>query len=83
MRAYNDDGDPLSDATKLSDLSKIQDLAAEAMQRFAPEIERGHKKKERLKAGADLATLASTQRVSCRSRKLMLHQQHGKPSTSA
>lgn len=55
VRAYNDDGEPLSDATKLSDLSKIQDLAAEVMQRFAPEIERGHKKKERLAAGADYA----------------------------
>lgn len=53
MRAYNDDGEPLSDATKLSDLSKIQDLAAEVMQRYAPEIERGRKKKDRLKAGAD------------------------------
>ena len=53
MRAYNDDGDPLSDATKLSDVSKIQDLAAEVMQRYAPQIERGHKKKDRLKAGAD------------------------------
>lgn len=53
MRAYNDDGDPLSDVTKLSDLSKIQDLAAEVMQRYAPEIERGNKKKDRLKAGAD------------------------------
>lgn len=53
MRAYNDDGEPLSEATKLSDLSKIQDLAAEVMQRYAPEIERGRKKKDRLKAGAD------------------------------
>ena len=55
MRAYNDDGVPLSDATKLSDLSKIQDLAAEVMQRFALEIERGNKKKERLEAGANYA----------------------------
>ena len=53
MRAYNDDGEPLSDATKLSDLSKIQDLAADVMQRYAPEIERGRKKKDRLKASAD------------------------------
>lgn len=53
MRAYNDDGNPLSDATKRSDLAKIQDLAAEVMQRFAPQIERGNRKKDRLKAGAD------------------------------
>lgn len=43
----------ISDATKLSDLSKIQDLAAEVMQRYALEIERRHKKNERLKSGAN------------------------------
>lgn len=53
LRAYNDDGEPLSNATRLGDMSALQDLAAEVMQRYAPEIERGHKKKDRLKAGAD------------------------------
>ncbi len=53
MRAYNDDGEPISNATRLGDLAALQDLAATVMQRFAPEIERGNKKKARLEAGAD------------------------------
>lgn len=52
MRAYNDHGEPISNATRLGDMSTLQDLAAEVMQRYAPEIERGNKKKARLKAGA-------------------------------
>ena len=53
LRAYNDGGEPISNATRYRDMSALQDLAAEVVQRFAPEIERGHKKKERLKAEAD------------------------------
>jgi hypothetical protein len=53
MRAYNDDGEPISNATRLGDMSELQDLAAEVMQRYAPEIERGNKKKARLEAGAN------------------------------
>ncbi|SOH95708.1 Plasmid recombination enzyme, partial [Monaibacterium marinum] len=53
LRAYNDDGEPISNATRLGDMSALQYLAAEVMQRFAPEIERGNRKKARLKAGAD------------------------------
>ena len=53
MRAYNDSGEPISNATRYGDMSALQDLAAEVMQRFAPEIERGRKKKERLEAGAN------------------------------
>jgi DNA repair exonuclease SbcCD ATPase subunit len=53
MRAYNDDGEPISNATRLGDLAELQDLAAEVMQRYAPEIERGNKKKARLEAGAN------------------------------
>lgn len=53
LRAYNDDGEPISNATRLGDMSALQDLAAEVMQRFAPEIERGSRKKTRLQAGAD------------------------------
>lgn len=52
MRAYNDDGEPISNATRIGDMSALQDLAAEVMQRYAPEIERGNKKKARLEAGA-------------------------------
>ena len=53
MRAYNDDGEPISNATRLGDLAALQDLAAVVMQRYAPEIERGNKKKARLEAGAN------------------------------
>ncbi|KIN69539.1 Plasmid recombination enzyme [Sulfitobacter donghicola DSW-25 = KCTC 12864 = JCM 14565] len=53
LRAYNDDGEPISNATRLGDMSALQDLAAEVMQRYAPEIERGNKKQARLKAGAN------------------------------
>ena len=53
LRAYNDDGEPISNATRLGDMSALQDLAAEVMQRFAPEIERGNRKKARLKAGVE------------------------------
>lgn len=52
MRAYNDDGEPISNATNLGDMAALQDLAAEVMQRYAPEIERGNKKQARLEAGA-------------------------------
>jgi len=55
MRANNDDGEPLSNATRLGDMGALQDLAAEVMQRYAPEIERGNKKKARLEAGANYA----------------------------
>jgi chromosome segregation ATPase len=52
LRAYNDDGEPISNATRLGDMSALQDLAAEVMQRYAPEIERGNRKNARLEAGA-------------------------------
>lgn len=52
MRAYNDAGEPISNATRLGDMAALQDLAAEVMQRYAPEIERGNKKQARLEAGA-------------------------------
>ena len=52
MRAYNDEGEPISNATRLGDLAALQDLAAMVMQRYAPEIERGNKKQARLEAGA-------------------------------
>ncbi|MEQ6203336.1 plasmid recombination protein [Sulfitobacter sp. HNIBRBA2951] len=52
MRSYNDDGEPISNAMRRGDMSALQDLAAEVMQRYAPQIERGNKKQARLKAGA-------------------------------
>jgi len=53
LRAYTDDGEPISNATQRGDMAALQDLAAEVMQRYAPKIERGRKKKNRLEAGAD------------------------------
>ena len=53
LRAYTDDGEPISNATRRGDMVALQDLAAEVMQRYAPRIERGRKKKDRLEAGAD------------------------------
>lgn len=55
MRAYTDSREPISNATRLGDMAALQDLAAEVMQRYAPEIERGRRRKERLQAGADYA----------------------------
>ncbi|MEP6020410.1 MAG: plasmid recombination protein, partial [Paracoccaceae bacterium] len=55
MRAYNDGGEPISNATRLGDMAALQDLAAEVMQRYAPDIERGWTKKARLEAGANYA----------------------------
>lgn len=55
MRAYNDGGEPISNATRLGDMAALQDLAAVVMQRYAPGIERGNKKKARLEAGANYA----------------------------
>lgn len=55
LRAYNNAGQPISDATRLGDMSALQDLAAEVMQRYAPDIERGQKKKARLESGANYA----------------------------
>lgn len=55
LRAYNNEGEPISNATRLGEMSALQNLAAEVMQRFAPEIERGSRKKARLAAGAGYA----------------------------
>ena len=51
--AVNIEGHPISQANSQSDFGRLQDLAAEVIARFAPQIERGHKKYDRLKAGAD------------------------------
>ena len=55
MRAYNDDGEPISNASRLGDMAALQDLAADVMQRYAPQIKRGRKKKDMLQAGANYA----------------------------
>lgn len=55
LSAYNRDGIPLSQSTRPAVLSELQDLTAKVMQRFCPEIERGNRYGDRLKAGADFA----------------------------
>lgn len=53
--AYTRDGVPISKATRPADMSALQDLTAKVMQRFCPDIERGHRYGDRIKAGADFA----------------------------
>lgn len=55
LSAYNRDGIPLSKSTRPAVLSELQDLTAKVMQRFCPQVERGTRYGDRLKAGADFA----------------------------
>ncbi|AXT36283.1 hypothetical protein D1820_15580 [Phaeobacter sp. LSS9] len=55
MRAYTDDGVPVSKVATSNLLSDLQDLTAEIMSAACPEIERGHRKWDRIAAGADYA----------------------------
>lgn len=55
LAAYNRFGDPLSKSTSPKVLSELQDLTAKVMQRFCPDIERGHRYGDRIAAGADFA----------------------------
>lgn len=52
LPAVNIEGHPISQANSQSDFGRLQDLAAEIIAQFAPQIERGHKKYDRLSAGA-------------------------------
>lgn len=51
--AVNIEGHPISQVNSQSDFGRLQDLAAEIIAQFAPQIERGHKKYDRLRAGAN------------------------------
>jgi hypothetical protein len=53
--AYSMEGVPLSNATQPAVLSELQDMTAEVMQRYCPEIERGTRYGDRMAAGADWA----------------------------
>lgn len=55
MCAYGHDGHPLSRTSRPGILSELQDLTAEVLQRYCPEIERGTRYGDRLAAGADWA----------------------------
>ena len=52
---YNRDGIPLSQSTRPTLLSVLQDLTCDVMEKYCPGIERGHKKYDRLRNGADYA----------------------------
>lgn len=52
LKGYSSEGVPLSKILTPSKLSETQNLVAEVMQRYCPDIERGYKKWDRIKAGA-------------------------------
>lgn len=55
IRAYTDLGQPISKTANRPVTSILQDLAATIMAKYCPEIERGHKKWDRVAAGADIS----------------------------
>ncbi|MDO5648120.1 plasmid recombination protein [Paracoccus sp. (in: a-proteobacteria)] len=55
MAAVTRDGRPVSKVATKSVLNALQDLAAEVGRKYEPRIERGHRKRDRLAAGAKLA----------------------------
>lgn len=50
--SYDAHGNSVSDMVKRQQLVDLQDLTAEVLQRYCPDIERGKRKVERLRAGA-------------------------------
>lgn len=55
LSSYDHTGHPLSQTTRPQLLSELQDLTAEVLQRYCPEIERGTRYGDRLAAGADFS----------------------------
>lgn len=55
LRAYDGRGVPVSKVATFKVMSELQDLTAEILGRHCPGIERGHKKYDQIKAGADYA----------------------------
>lgn len=55
MRAYDGRGVPVSKVATFEVMSELQDMTADIMAIHCPGIERGHKKFDRIKAGADYA----------------------------
>jgi len=55
LSSHDREGIPLSQSTAPRVLSGLQDLTAEVMQRYCPDIERGHRYGDRIKAGAKYA----------------------------
>jgi len=55
LRGYTDDGEPVSKLATYTIAAELQDITAEVMQTYCPDIERGHKKWDRIANGADYA----------------------------
>ncbi|WP_417808788.1 plasmid recombination protein [Thioclava sp.] len=55
LRGYSEAGLALSDTMKAGTMSELQDIAADVMAQHCPGIERGHRKRDRLAAGARYA----------------------------
>lgn len=53
LRGYTYDGLPVSSLATYNVTAALQDIAAEVMQAYCSDIERGHKKWERIASGAD------------------------------
>jgi len=54
-RSYTDVGEPVSKLATYTIAAELQDITAEVMQTYCPDIERGHKKWDRIEYGADYA----------------------------
>jgi len=55
LRGYTDDGEPVSKVATYTIAAELQDITAEVMQTYCPDIERGHKKWDRIENGANYA----------------------------
>ncbi|WP_144055669.1 hypothetical protein [Octadecabacter antarcticus] len=55
LRGYTNEGLPVSKIATYTVSAELQDIAAEVMQHYCLDIERGHRKWDRIKAGADFA----------------------------
>lgn len=55
LRAYNGNGVPVSKVATFKAMSELQDMTADILSHHCPGVERGHKKFDRIEAGADYA----------------------------
>ena len=59
LRGYCDDGEPVSKRATYQAMSQLQDMVAEVLQHYCPDIERGNGKWDRIANGADYAETLS------------------------